>query len=60
MEIITVREAAEILGCTRENVYHLIKKKKLVAAKPGRDWQVDRLSVEILRTIREKDETPRR
>jgi excisionase family DNA binding protein len=40
MKILTVREAAERLGVTRERVYMLIKDKRLPADKFGRDWQI--------------------
>lgn len=53
METITVREAAEMLGYTREMIYYLIRKGKLHAVKPGRDWQVDKESVEVYKAMRE-------
>jgi excisionase family DNA binding protein len=40
MKVITVQEAAERLGVTRERVYMLIKDSRLPATKWGRDWQI--------------------
>ena len=46
MDKITAPEAARLLGITRVRVWQLIKKGKLKAEKKGRDWWVDRESVE--------------
>jgi excisionase family DNA binding protein len=51
MPSLTTAEAAAILGLTRRRVLALIRAGLLKAEKPGRDWVVDRDSVERLKKI---------
>jgi excisionase family DNA binding protein len=44
--VLTVPEAAELLGVTQQRVRFLIRRRKLPARKLGRDWIVSRSAVE--------------
>ena len=44
--MLTVPEAAEILGVTQQRVRFLIRRRMLPAWKMGRDWIVSRNAVE--------------
>lgn len=37
----TVRQASERTGLSKENIKALINAKKILGYKPGRDWLVD-------------------
>jgi excisionase family DNA binding protein len=43
---ISTKEAAEIIGVTRDHVTHLLRTGQLTGEKFVRDWMVDRVSVE--------------
>lgn len=44
--VLTVPEAAELLGVTQQRVRFLIRRRKLPGWKLGRDWIVSRSAVE--------------
>ena len=44
--VLTVPEAAELLGVTQQRVRFLIRRRKLPGWKLGRDWIVSRNAVE--------------
>lgn len=46
IEWITTQEAAEMTGYNQEYIRQMIRGDKIVAEKKGRDWWVDRASVE--------------
>lgn len=46
MPNLTTTEAAAVLGVSRRRVNELIKLGTLRATKPGRDWDIDPVSVE--------------
>lgn len=41
MNLLTLKEAAEIVGTTPDNLRQAIARGSLKAQKPGRDWLVD-------------------
>lgn len=49
---LSTTEAGKILGLTRRWVFELIRRRKLDAVRIGRDWRVDRDSVEAYRVER--------
>jgi excisionase family DNA binding protein len=46
MSLITTKKAAEILGVSPARIRHLIKQKRLVAEKHGRDHLLEDIEVE--------------
>lgn len=44
--MLTTSEAAKLLGVSRPRILTLIHLGTLKAEKPGRDWQIDPVSVE--------------
>lgn len=49
---LSTTQAGIILGLTRRWVFELIRRGKLDAVRIGRDWRVDRDSVEAYRATR--------
>lgn len=47
-DVVTVIEAANILKCSRGNVMHLLRGKKLTGRKVEGNWLIDRVSVDQL------------
>jgi len=45
-EWITTKEAAELTGYNQEYIRQMIRDGRIVAEKKGRDWWVDRASIE--------------
>jgi excisionase family DNA binding protein len=43
-DFVTTSEAAEIIGCVDSRVRQLLRDKKLVGQRVGRDWLVSRKS----------------
>jgi excisionase family DNA binding protein len=56
--LITSYEAAEMLGYEVQHVRRLLRSKRLVGEKKGRDWLVDRASVERYLARREHLDLP--
>ncbi|MET9275796.1 excisionase family DNA-binding protein [Kribbella sp. NPDC003557] len=54
-ELISVPQAAELLGCTRQNVLHLIDTGKLQAIKPARDYLIVRAALSKFSTTQFAD-----
>jgi excisionase family DNA binding protein len=46
IEWITTAEAAELTGYNLEYIRQMIRRRVIVAEKKGRDWWVDRASIE--------------
>jgi excisionase family DNA binding protein len=46
VEWITTAEAAELTGYNLEYIRQMIRRRVIVAEKKGRDWWVDRASIE--------------
>ena len=44
--VVKVREACEILGLTRPEIYYLIEQKILEATKIGSDWRITVSSIQ--------------
>jgi len=55
MEVLTVREVAEILRTTIRTVRELIKAKRLNAVRVGREYRILRSEVERFLGQREED-----
>ena len=51
--LLTVVEAARLLGYTTQHTRLLIRKKRLPAVKVGRDWLLERRSVDDFRIRRD-------
>jgi excisionase family DNA binding protein len=45
-EWITTKEAADLTGYNQEYIRQMIRSDRIVAEKKGRDWWVDRASIE--------------
>lgn len=48
-EVLTVNQAADLLGMTPVSVRQAIKQGRLRASKFGRDWQIKRVDAEAYR-----------
>ena len=56
---VTTKQAAEIIGCTPDNVRILTLTGKLVGVKWGRDWRIDERSVRAYAATEQKTGRPR-
>jgi excisionase family DNA binding protein len=54
--VLTVPEAAEILGVTQQRVRFLVRRRRLHGQKLGRDWVVSRKSVEERKRLLSEDQ----
>ncbi|MHB8638070.1 MAG: DNA adenine methylase [Fimbriimonadaceae bacterium] len=52
LDLVTTLEASSSLGCTVQHLRLLIRKDKISAVKKGRDWFVDRCSLEAFQASR--------
>lgn len=57
---VTVKEAAEVIGCSGGHVRHLIDDGKLVAKKFGNCWAVQRKAAEKVSETPAKTGRPRK
>ncbi len=48
IEIFTVKEAADILKTTKQQVRKMITSKELAAVKVGREWRIPKKSIDDL------------
>ena len=55
-EWLTVPEAAEILQVAQQRIRFLLKRKRLNGVKRGRDWLIERASIEEYDRQRSKGE----
>jgi len=60
MKYINTTEASAIIGITRKGVRELIRKGILKAERVGRDWLVDKKSVDKVKKNRPKVGRPRK
>jgi excisionase family DNA binding protein len=57
---VTVKDAAEIIGCSNGHIRHLIDDDKLVAKKFGNCWAIERKTAEKVARTPAKTGRPRK
>lgn len=45
-QVYTVEEAAKYLKCHEQTIYNLIRNKKLLATKVGKEWRIHKVALD--------------